>query len=1072
MDERVSIPAALTRLFPRTDRLRGEQYARTGRVRLDRVTPESIRATVRGSAPYHVEIAVATDGASSDPKPRFSCTCPQYAQAGRCKHIWAALSAASEQPASPFDAFRTGAPASSLTRSSTSRFLKEATAGLGAAGRPVLRPHRDGLIYAFNLAPRGRDDGITLEVLTRDRKRNGAWGPPRPPHMSASDLDALPPRDAEILSVLIGALQAASRYGSPYALPSSFAMSTAIARVVIPMVAATGRAHLTWGGLDPALVTPVAWDDGPPWTFVVSAERTGAMVTVQGQFVRGDESLPPNALLTALESGFVITKTSIARAILPTYRSLFAALLKHGIVEISEADASALAESLARAGVASPDLPEILQVPSLDIAPIRRLSMQPARGWTASRDQLEAIVSFDYGGVVVAADGPLVAWDRVNHRVIRRRAQEEADALDRLETLGVRPIDGVRSGEPAWSLPARSMPGVVRALVSEGWFVEIEGRRFQGATRVSLAVTSGIDWFDLQASVDFAGETAPLAEVLASLKRGDHAVRLGDGSMGLLPEDWLARYAPLAALGDVDGDRLRFSLPQAAILDALLEAQGDDTSVTIDATFAAARQTLRHFDTVEPADPPPSFRGVLRPYQREGLGWLEFLRRFGFGGCLADDMGLGKTVMVLAMLDAQRARRAAGEPIRRSLVVAPRSVVHNWIAEAARFAPDLRIRDHSQTARPRGRLAWNDADVAIVTYGTLRRDIDDLKDQEFDYVVLDEAQAIKNASTSTAKAARLLRAQHRLALSGTPIENHLGELWSLFEFLNPGLLGRSPVFAGVNVAARSLDPDTATLLARGVRPFVLRRTKAQVATDLPARTEQTILCDLEPRQRAFYNALRQHYRERLLGRVDRLGLRKSTLQVLEALLRLRQAACHPALVDAAEAHAPSAKLEMLLSRLREVTAEGHKALVFSQFTSFLAIVRTALDKEGLVYEYLDGRTRDRETRVARFQTDPACPLFLISLKAGGVGLNLTAADYVFLLDPWWNPAVEAQAIDRSHRIGQQSHVFAYRLIGQDTVEEKVLELQQTKRSLAEAILRADAGLIGQLRREDLEHLLS
>jgi len=424
------------------------------------------------------------------------------------------------------------------------------------------------------------------------------------------------------------------------------------------------------------------------------------------------------------------------------------------------------------------------------------------------------------------------------------------------------------------------------------------------------------------------------------------------------------------------------------------------------------------------------------------------------------------------MLDATRGNRSTDRSIRPSLVVAPRSVVHNWLAEAARFAPELRVRDHSSAARRRGASLWDDADVAIATYGTLRRDITELKDQDFEYVILDEAQAIKNASTASAKAARLLRARHRLALSGTPIENHLGELWSLFEFLNPGLLGRSSLFAGLASTTRTIEPETADLLARAVRPFVLRRTKAEVATDLPPRTEQTIVCELEGRQRSFYNGLRLHYRQQLLGRVDRVGLGKSKLQVLEALLRLRQAACHPALVDKDEAGAPSAKLDTLLSRLREVVAEGHKALVFSQFTSFLAIVRRALEAEGLVYEYLDGRTRDRQARVERFQTDAACPLFLISLKAGGVGLNLTAADYVFLLDPWWNPAVEAQAIDRSHRIGQSAHVFAYRLIAHDTVEEKVLELQQTKRSLADAILRADAGLIGQLGRDDLERLLS
>jgi SNF2 family DNA or RNA helicase len=331
---------------------------------------------------------------------------------------------------------------------------------------------------------------------------------------------------------------------------------------------------------------------------------------------------------------------------------------------------------------------------------------------------------------------------------------------------------------------------------------------------------------------------------------------------------------------------------------------------------------------------------------------------------------------------------------------------------------------------------------------------------------------VKNPATAAAKAVRLLKGSHRLGLSGTPIENHLGELWSLFEFLNPGFLGSAAAFKAAAVGRAASETTDIAILARAVRPFILRRTKEQVAPELPERSEQTIQCELEGPQRRLYEQLRTHYRQSLLARISKTGINRSKIQVLEALLRLRQAACHPALVDETRIGDPSAKLDVLVPRLSEVVAEGHKALVFSQFTSFLALVRTRLDAEGIVYEYLDGQTRDRATPVARFQADPDCRVFLISLKAGGLGLNLTAAEYVFLLDPWWNPAVEAQAIDRAHRIGQARHVFAYRLIAKDTVEEKVAELQQSKRDLAEAILSADAGLIRDLKPEDVEWLLS
>ena len=582
-----------------------------------------------------------------------------------------------------------------------------------------------------------------------------------------------------------------------------------------------------------------------------------------------------------------------------------------------------------------------------------------------------------------------------------------------------------------------------------------------------MQVKSGIDWFELHGRVDFGdGRSASIAELLAALRRGEATVLLDDGTRGLVPEEWLRRYARVAAFGEAAGDHVRYRPSQTALLDALLETQ---PSVRVDEEFARARAELAQFAGVRPLDPPPTFRGQLRDYQREALGWFAFLRQFGFGGCLADDMGLGKTVMVLALLEA---RRAAGDSGRPSVAIVPRSLIFNWTDEAARFAPGLRILDYTGEARDTTRLA--DYDLVLTTYGTLRRDAARSIEHEFDYVILDEAQAIKNAATASAKAARLLRGRHRLALSGTPIENHLGELWSLFEFLNPGFLGSAAAFSRVLTGTRGERGDGIDLavMGRALRPFILRRTKEQVAPELPPKVEQTIHCELEPAERRFYDELRTHYRQTLLAAVAHKGLNRSKIQVLEALLRLRQAASHVGLVDAHRIGDSSAKFEMLLSRLREIIDEGHKALVFSQFTSLLGLLRPRLDAQGITYEYLDGRTRDRAERVARFERDAACPVFLISLKAGGVGLNLTAADYVFLLDPWWNPAVEAQAIDRAHRIGQSKHVFAYRLIARDTVEEKIAELQETKRELADALFSEEAGLMKTLQPEDLEWLLS
>jgi SNF2 family DNA or RNA helicase len=442
-------------------------------------------------------------------------------------------------------------------------------------------------------------------------------------------------------------------------------------------------------------------------------------------------------------------------------------------------------------------------------------------------------------------------------------------------------------------------------------------------------------------------------------------------------------------------------------------------------------------------------------------------------------MGLGKTVQVLALLSGRRLGKKKDDP-GPSLVVVPRSLVFNWRQEAARFTPELRVLDHTGSARNRDSLAPGGEHLIITTYGTLRQDIAQLREVEFDYVILDEAQAIKNATTASAKAARLLRGRHRLALTGTPIENRVEELWSLFEFLNPGMLGTSAAFK----ALARLRPKTPRhtgptheaselpLIARALRPVILRRTKARVAPELPPKVEQTLMVELEPAQRRIYDDLLVHYRRSLLPYVDKMGMARSQIKILEALLRLRQAACHPALIAKTRDDAPSAKLDVLVPMLEEAAVEGHKSLVFSQFTSFLALLRERLDEKNMDYAYLDGATQNRQSIVERFQDDLACRVFLISLRAGGHGLNLTAAEYVFLLDPWWNPAVEAQAIDRAHRIGQQQHVIATRLVARDTIEEKILELQRSKRELADAILSEDRGALSLIGREELELLLS
>jgi SNF2 family DNA or RNA helicase len=697
------------------------------------------------------------------------------------------------------------------------------------------------------------------------------------------------------------------------------------------------------------------------------------------------------------------------------------------------------------------------------------LSMKKSVAPRMSYSRLKGEVAFDYDGQVIPSSAPGHGIFRPDNRTFMKRdRQQELALVDRLPGLGFRPSYGPESH--GFELIPELLPRAVRSLVAEGWRVEAHGQLFRMPAAVRLEINSGVDWFEMSGRVDFGDAAVPLPRLLTALKRREQTVTLDDGSVGVLPEDWLQKYGLLADLGHVDRDHLRFARHQAGLLDALIAAMPD---VKVDAIFERLRDQLKNFSGIEATKEPSTFTGELRDYQREGLAWMHFLRRFGFGGCLADDMGLGKTVQVLALLEGRRTARrgaAAGESEGRpSLVVAPRSLIFHWKREAERFTPNLRVLDHTGGMRRRPGEHFNRYDVVLTTYGTLRRDALNFKDLNFDYCILDEAQAIKNSATLSAKAARLLRADHRLAMSGTPVENHLGELWSLFEFLNPGMLGSAALFGRTG---RNPDPATRELLSRALRPFILRRTKEQVARELPSKTEQTLYCDLEPRERKLYNELRDFYRARLLKNADGEDLNRIKFQALEALLRLRQAACHPGLIDKSKQEEPSAKIDTLVAQLDQVLDEGHKALVFSQFTSLLAILRQRLERAGTRYVYLDGRTRDREARVRQFQEDGDLRLFLISLKAGGLGLNLQAAEYVYLLDPWWNPAVETQAIDRAHRIGQTRQVFAYRLIARETVEEKVLELQRSKRDLADAIITGNNSFIHNLTREDLQLLLS
>jgi len=933
-------------------------------------------------------------------------------------------------------------------------------------------------------------------LFQRERKLSGEFGKLKRFAINADTVAELPPSaERDLLGLILDSDQEPdddygyfrsgyrSRYRYGYQPKSSqFRLSLAAFSYLVPRLCETGR--LLWANNADEIDSledgrPLRWDDGPPWRFRLRVEpdEKEQQWLLGGEFVRDGE---PATVPTMVAGGLMLVDDCVARYECHPARAggatsgecdrWLAALRQDPPIAIPEHDRWDFLKHLWETGPIPPcDAPAGFQPEPVDIEPRARLVIHDPKQRGPNR--FTADVQFLYDELSVpAGDHSAGIVDPERQRIVPRDAAAEQELLTELAARGARPLSGSEAATHTAWIPKKHFASVVDELVEAGWIVEAEGHVIRKAGRYQMSVTSGIDWFDLDGECEFDGATVKLPSLLAALRHGERFVTLDDGSRGLLPREWLQRFAPLAELGEVDHDHIRFQPSQALFLDALLAAR--DEAVSVDQPFAQLRRKLQTFNGIAPRREPRGFHGELRHYQREGLGWLHFLRDFGFGGCLADDMGLGKTVQVLALLQSRRMRPRDDQGNRApSLAVVPRSLIFNWLDEAERFTPNLRTLQYTGTGRKHLRDQFGDADLIVTTYGTLRRDITTLKDTHFDYVILDEAQAIKNPQSQNAKACRLINADHRLALTGTPVENHLGELWSLLEFLNPGMLGRSSAFRRLT-GDRDQQPDRLPALRQALKPFILRRTKQNVLSELPEKTEQTLCCDLKGKHRRRYNEIRDYYRASLAKKIESSGLAKSKIHVLEALLRLRQAACHPGLLDKDEMDGPSAKLDALMEQLAEVIDEGHKALVFSQFTALLAIVRRRLDRDGIRYEYLDGRTQKRKECVQRFQEDPECPLFLISLKAGGHGLNLTAAEYVFILDPWWNPAVEAQAIDRVHRIGQQRRVFAYRLIARDSVEEKILELQKNKRDLADAIVSADDSLVRNLTVDDLQLLLS
>jgi superfamily II DNA or RNA helicase len=1075
---------------------KGRSYQRSGAVRDLRVENGGRRlaALVQGTQrrPYRVIVEIE-DRDDGEVELRGQCSCPV---AFDCKHVAAALLQALATP--PEDTGQLSDPFAGPLGEWLSQLRKATTS-------PGRSPEE--LVYRLD-APTQSGARFELDLRLVRRLKSGEYSADRPcppQQLQNPTANYLSPADRAIARHL------RTTWHSGVFLPEDPDLIDLLMRRIV----VTGRCR--WRTVNgPALTL------GPP-----RAGRLAWWVGTDGRQTLTIELSPSdggndNAViaLPCASPWYVDTERhQLGPLQLDLPRSLIASVL--AAPSVSTIEAAALVTRLDRdfAGLPLPRprcdaVEEIREDPP--VPTLRLVNRKRQWGYWGAQRQGEqtidlALLTYSYGGVEIDPAAKATELRRLDHgRVIvqRRNMLAERASQARLEAFGLNrlgPYDAnVDKGACltfAFSDTARDWPQfaheAVPALVAEGWRIESESGFNHGIVDARGEWTAELDeaggwWFSLDLGIEIDGERVPLLPVLTSL-----LVRLkAPGAPGSL--DALARNGVVyGKLGD--GRHVVLPLDRTkAILSALVELY-DPASVSpagkldisageaigLAAVEAAIRlrwlggerlrrlaERLSHFSGLQRVMPPEGLRTELRAYQRDGLDWLQFLRAYELGGILADDMGLGKTVQTLAHLLVEKRE---GRLDRPCLVVCPTSVVPNWCAEAERLAPELRVISLHGPDRTERFAAIEDADVALTTYALLSRDTDRLLPIEWYIVVLDEAQAIKNAAAKTTQFVCRLQAHHRLCLTGTPIENHLGELWSQFAFLMPGLLGESRRFARVfrNPIEKRHDEERRRVLSARLKPFMLRRTKALVEADLPPKTEMLRPLELSGPQRDLYETVRLAMHENVRRAVAAKGLARSHIIVLDALLKLRQVCCDPQLVKLAAARrvTASVKLDHLMEMLPALVEDGRRILLFSQFTSMLDLIKRRLADTGISYVELRGVTRDRAAPVKRFQNGEV-PLFLISLKAGGTGVNLTAADTVIHYDPWWNPAVEDQATDRTHRIGQDKPVFVYKLIAKGTVEERMLELQQRKKALAAGVLGATGSARPALEAADIERLFA
>ena len=625
-------------------------------------------------------------------------------------------------------------------------------------------------------------------------------------------------------------------------------------------------------------------------------------------------------------------------------------------------------------------------------------------------------------------------------------------------------VDGDLIDFVVHSIPSINEQGI--AILGEETLFNFKIAR--GKPGMVMEVRSNVDWFDIKGEVRFGKDKVEMESVLEAIFQNKRFVDLGNGKQGAIPKNWISDLKAYKGFFNREKDGLKLSKYHMPVLESLINLSRKNT---LDNAVRDSVGKFKNFEKIENVEIPKNIRANLRDYQKTGYDWLNFLRDYGFNGILADDMGLGKTLQAICLLQKIK-DEGKKKPF---LVVVPTSLVFNWKNEVDKFSPGMKTYLHHGSGRVRGEKSFaktlDSTDLVITTYGVLRNDLSLFAMRDFEYIILDEAHAIKNPLSVNARSVNALRGNHKLAISGTPIQNNLMELWSLFNFLSPGYLGTYDSFKE-NFVLRiegEKDEGAVNALKRMVDPFLLKRNKDVIADELPAKTEMVLRSTFGPEEGVAYNNWKDYYSGEISRSIKDKGISKSRLKIFEGLTKLRQAALHPKMVDP-KYEGGSAKFDLLIMEVEKVLAEGHKVLIFSSFVKMLSIVKEEFEKRGVKYSYLDGSSSNREKIIQEFQDSEKARPFLISIKAGGIGLNLTSADYVFIVDPWWNPAVEMQAMDRAHRIGQTKPVFVYKMISEGSVEEKILELQESKKQLVKDVIHAEKDIAKEMNSKMIKEI--